>query len=148
MASRLKELDEDVERDVRGSYAAVAHSGRDTGCGILQKLARAFLKWDSTASKAARKDLQNFADMPLTMENVTWMTERSFIDSFRRALVDSAQHDDRGGEYLDEEAGTAAPDNPGRLLGQLERRRQHGADRRRHRSRDQWQETKEAEDFR
>lgn len=86
---------EAIEKDARESYAAVAARGQSkvSACGTLQRIAKAYLKWDKSADKTERKDLQRFASMSLTAENCSWQTEQAFRDAFHRVLVSSAEND-------------------------------------------------------
>ena len=58
---------------------------------VLQRIARAFLKWDDTADKAVRRELQNFASMKLSEVNTSWFTEQAFRECFLRALTSSSE---------------------------------------------------------
>lgn len=72
---------------------------------VLQRIARAFLKWDGTADKSVRRELQNFASMKLTEENTTWFAEQAFRECFLRALTSSAENDPQRPENQDREDG-------------------------------------------
>jgi len=88
-------IDSERENDVRGSYAKLqdADDRRAGPWGDLQKLAKAFLKWDKTAKAADRRELQNFVSLRLTSENATWPNEQAFRDTFRRVIQSSNQYD-------------------------------------------------------
>jgi hypothetical protein len=87
--------DADLRADVAASYADVAARGQSkvSACGDLQRLARRFLKWDRTADKADRRDLQRYAAMPLTVANCSWPVEESFREAFSRTIISSANGD-------------------------------------------------------
>src|SRR5262245_44690854 len=88
------------EGDVRGSYQDVTKSARakDAAFAVLQRIARAYLKWDKYAAKQDRNDLKRFADMPLSDDNCTWFTEQAFRDMFRIVFTSSMQGEqDRNG---------------------------------------------------
>jgi len=94
---------DDLERDVRGAYARVSTSEdrKQSTVATLQKLARAFLKWDDDADKKVRRELQNFADMSLTEEATSWYSEQAMRDCFVRALVSAADNDESRPEKSD-----------------------------------------------
>src|SRR5262245_25024453 len=93
-----KSGDKYVEQDTRGAYAelSTAAERKQSPLASLQKVARAFLKWDDSAGKAERRELQTFADMPLNSNNVTWPTEQAFRGAFRRALTSAADNETEG----------------------------------------------------
>jgi hypothetical protein len=100
----------DLEKDVRGAYTKLssADDRKQSVVATLQKLARAFLKWDDDADKAVRRELQNFADMSLSEEAVSWYSEQAFRNCFVRALVsadmkDPARPENSGGQSKDGE---------------------------------------------
>lgn len=111
MARSSTDYETTLRKDASESYAKVAARGQSkvSACGDLQRLARAFLKWDKTAEKAPRRDLQRFATMSLTEENCSWQTTVSFQDAFASALASSAQNDKpEAGELYDSETKEAA----------------------------------------
>ena len=89
------------------AYKEVVRAGdlRRRPFAVLQRIARAFLKWDDSADKAVRRALQNFASMKLTEENTTWFSEQAFRECFIRALAASADNDPQKPENVDREDG-------------------------------------------
>ena len=86
--------DESHDADAKKAYAQVttADDRRSGPWGDMQKLAKAFLKWDKTAKAADRRELQNFVSLRMTSENVTWGNEVAFRDTFRRVIASSNQY--------------------------------------------------------
>ena len=72
---------------------------------VLQRIARAFLKWDDTADKSVRRELQNFASMKLSEVSTSWFTEQAFRECFIRALRSSSDNDPKRPENVDQEDG-------------------------------------------
>lgn len=84
---------------------ATASDLRRRPFAVLQRIARAFLKWDDTADKSVRRELQNFASMRLSEENTSWFAEKAFRECFIRALHASAENDPARPENVDSEDG-------------------------------------------
>lgn len=108
---RAADYSEKIGKDTRDSYADVAARGQSkvSACGTLQRIAKAFLKFDKWADKTERSDLQRFASMPLTAENCSWPTECAFRESFGRVIVSSAENDRRSdGESHDHQEARSA----------------------------------------
>lgn len=103
MATATKGYDDDLRSDVGKSYANVAASGQSkvSGVGTLQRLARAFLKWDKKADKDVRRELHRYASLSLTQENCSWGTAQSFREVFIRALISAAQNNSDPEDYLE-----------------------------------------------
>ena len=84
---------------------AKAYDLRRRPFAVLQRIARAFLKWDDNADKAVRRELQNFASMKLSEENTSWFAEKAFRECFLRALTASTENDPSRPENVDREDG-------------------------------------------
>ena len=105
---------------------AKAYDLRRRPFAVLQRIARAFLKWDDTADKSVRRELQNFASMKLSEENTSWFAEKAFRECFLRALTSSTEQRSEtarerrsGGRSLLGKASCGIrrePDGPQRLL--------------------------------
>jgi len=95
-AEKRRKLDEDIASDTRKAYSSVTRSleTKDSPCGVLQQIARTFLKWDTErrAQTRARKALKVLADVPLK-DNASWMFESSLRDAITDAVNESAQAD-------------------------------------------------------
>jgi hypothetical protein len=80
---------------------AKAYDLRRRPFAVLQRIARAFLKWDDTSEKSVRRELQNFASMKLSEENTSWFAEKAFRECFLRALIASSDNDPHRPENVD-----------------------------------------------
>lgn len=100
--ARNTDYETTLNRDAGESYANVAAYGQSkvSYVGTLQQLAKSFLKWDKTADKGIRRELQRFATISLTVENCSVATTRIFQEIFAAALVSSAENDRPTGKYL------------------------------------------------
>jgi hypothetical protein len=88
--------DESYDADAEGAYAEVSSAAdRKRGpFGVLQKLERAFLRWDDgTADKAVTRELRNHATMPLSEDNCTWPNLLASRECLGRAINSSHEND-------------------------------------------------------
>jgi len=97
--------DQQLDTDVAEAYASVTRSveGKSGPVGVLQKIGKLWLKWDSESrpKTRARSALRQLVGVP-TAENGTWYFESALRDALRSAMDEEAEAEtDRWNKFAD-----------------------------------------------